>query len=236
MTAPITPTSLTPQRATWGQLISTMLLVLAALGAVLYGAIALGIALGWMGRPESRVAVFLAGSALGELAAFAVLTWRLHRRGGSLRDLGWGRATNWRALALGLGIALAYSAYTTLNPQVRPHLLEVSALKLLAVGVAIVAGVVEETIFRGYVMTMLGRMGYGVLIQIVLSGLVFALVHFYGFLDPVSLLIVQGSTLALGLALAITYVVGRRSLTPVILSHALIDSIIEPWLILSFFH
>jgi membrane protease YdiL (CAAX protease family) len=41
----------------------------------------------------------------------------------------------------------------------------------------VVAGLVEETICRGYVMTTLGRMGYGLVVQVLLSGLFFALVH-----------------------------------------------------------
>ena len=49
------------------------------------------------------------------------------------------------------------------------------------------------------------------------------------------MLVVQGLTFLLGIALAMTYVIGKRSLTPVIISHALIDVIIEPWLLLSFF-
>ncbi len=45
----------------------------------------------------------------------------------------------------------------------------------------------------------------------------------------------QGLTFLLGVALAISYIVGKRSLTPVIISHALIDMVIEPWLFVSFF-
>ena len=45
---------------------------------------------------------------------------------------------------------------------------------------------------------------------------------------------VQGLTFLLGVALAITYIVGKRSLTLVIISHALIDMVIEPWLFISF--
>jgi hypothetical protein len=74
------------------------------------------------------------GSIIGELAAFGLLVWQLHRRGQTLRDIGWGQPTRWWAIA------------------------------------------------------------------------------------P-----------------AITYIVGKRSLTPVIISHALIDMIIEPWLFVSFF-
>ena len=103
-------------------------------------------------------------------------------------------------------------------------------------GAAVVAGLVEETICRGYVMTTLGRMGYGLVVQVLLSGLFFALVHFYAFAAPLSVLLVQGLTFVHGVALVMTYVIGKRSLTPVIISHALIDVIIEPWLLLSFFH
>ena len=98
-----------------------------------------------------------------------------------------------------------------------------------------VAGLVEETIFRGYVMTTLGRMGYGLVVQVLLSGLFFALAHFYAFANPLSLLVVRGFTFLLGVALAMTYVIGKRSLTPVIISHTLIDMAIEPWLLLGFF-
>ncbi len=229
-----TPSTNLP-RESWGRLISTLLLVLAVLGVVVYGAIALGIAFGWMRQPANRVAIFLLGSALGELAAFGLLVWLLHRRGSRLRDLGLGQPTRWWALALGIGIAIVYSAFTALNPRIGSHLLEFSLLKLLAIVAAVVAGLVEETVFRGYVMTTLGRMGYGLVVQILLSGLFFALAHFYAFVAPLSLLVVQGLTFLLGVALAITYAIGKRSLTPVIISHALIDIFIEPWLLLSFF-
>ena len=55
------------------------------------------------------------------------------------------------------------------------------------------------------------------------------------FAAPLSVLVVQGLTFVLGVALATTYVIGKRSLTPVIISHSLIDVLIEPWLLLSFF-
>lgn len=219
----------TPLRESWGRLIGTLVLVV--LGVVLYGTIALG----RMRQPPSRVATLLIGTTVGELAAFGILVWLLHRRGRRLRDLGWGKPTRCGAIALGIGIAIVYTTNTALNPHVGSHLLEFSWLKPLAIGAAVVAGLVEETIFRGYVMTTLGRMGYGLVVQVLLSGLLFALLHFYAFAAPLSLLVVQGLTFVLGVALATTYVIGKRSLTPDIISHALIDVIIEPWLLLSFF-
>src|SRR5215469_1393647 len=196
-----------PPRESWGRLIGTLLLVLAVLGIVLYGTIALSIKLGTMHQPTSRVATLLIGTTIGELAAFGVLVWLLHRRGSKLRDLGWGQPTRWGAIALGIGIALVYSTFTALtNPHVGLHLLEFSWLKLLAIGAAVVAGLVEETIFRGYVMTTLGRMGYGLVVQVMLSALFFALAHFYAFSTPFTVLVVQGLTFVLGVALAMTYV------------------------------
>jgi hypothetical protein len=123
-------------RESWGRLIGTLFLILAVLGIVVFGAFALGIAFGWTRQPANRVAIFLVGSTLGELAAFGLLAWLLHQRGSKLRDLGLGQPTRWRALAFGLGIAIVYSAYTALNPHVGTHLLELSWLKVLAIGAA----------------------------------------------------------------------------------------------------
>lgn len=137
---------------------------------------------------------------------------------------------------LGIGVALLYSGFTAFtNPVIAHHLLEISLFKLVGIAAAVVAGVVEETIFRGYVMTTLGRMGYGLVIQVLLSGLSFAFFHLYAFTNLLTIFLVQGFTFLLGVALAITYQLGKRSLTPVIISHALIDIILEPWLFLSFF-
>jgi membrane protease YdiL (CAAX protease family) len=223
------------QRETWGRLISTILLALVPIGVFTYGALALVIAAGWARLPANRVAAFLIGAAVGELAALGLVAWRLHRRGRTLRDLGWGRSTNWQAIVLGVVVAVVYSGWTVLNLHLGSHLLEFSWLKLIAIVVALVAGVVEETIFRGYVMTSLADMGYGLFVQTLLSGLLFGLVHFYGFGGLSAALAVQGVTLLLGIALAIIYLIGKRSLTPVIIGHALIDLIVEPWLLLTFF-
>ncbi len=100
---------------------------------------------------------------------------------------------------------------------------------------ALVAGLVEETIFRGYLMTSLDGMGRGRMTQVLVSGAAFAIAHFYAFVSPAALLATFAATFVLGAALAVTYLVGNRSLTPVIFSHALVDLVIEPWLLLGFF-
>jgi membrane protease YdiL (CAAX protease family) len=96
-----------------------------------------------------------------------LLLRRLHQHGKTLRDLGWGRPTSYRSFALAIGIAILYSGYTILgNPLIARHLLEISAFKLIGIGAAVVAGMVEETVFRGYVMTTLNAMGYRQVVQV----------------------------------------------------------------------
>lgn len=96
-------------------------------------------------------------------------------------------------------------------------------------------GLVEETIFRGYLMTSLNDLGRGRATLVLVSGAVFTAAHFHAFSSPASILAAFGATLVLGAALAAVYLAGKRSLTPVIVSHALVDMIIEPWLLLGFF-
>lgn len=218
------------------QVLGTLLALLAVIGGVTSAAFAAAAAFGWLARPETRLAAFLVGASVSELAALVVLAWRLHRRGTSLRALGLGQATNWRGMALGLVVALVYSGLTAaFNPAVGPNLLRLIHLKGLAVFAALVAALVEETIFRGYLMTSLNDLGRGRVTQMLVSGAAFAAAHIYAFGSPASMLATFGATLVLGAALAVVYLVGSRSLTPVIVSHALVDMVIEPWLLLGFF-
>jgi len=225
----------TTVKPSWRQVIGTLFVLLAIIGGGAYGTFAVAQPLGWLARPETRLAAFLIGVIVGELAAFGVLAWWLRRRGTSLRALGLGRRTNWRGVALGLVVAAAYCGVTALNPTVGHNLLRFTLLKGLAVVAALVAGLVEETIFRGYLVTSLDGMGRGRVTQVIVSGAAFALAHIYGFVSPVALLASVGFTFALGAALAVTYLVGNRSLTPAIVGHALVDLVIEPWLLLGFF-
>lgn len=216
-------------------MIGVLALMLAIIGVFSYGAFVVAAPLGWLAQPQSRVAVFLGGAVIGELAAFGALAGLLRRRGQSLRTLGLGKRTNWRGLVLALLVAGVYCAITALNPAVGSHLTQFIPLKLLAVVAALVAGLVEETIFRGYVMTTLAASRRGPVAQVVVSGVCFAIAHFYAFVSPVTLLVTFGMTFALGVGLAVAYLLGGRSLTPAIIGHALVDLVIEPWLLLGFF-
>ncbi len=222
-------------RESWGRLARNMLIVLAVIGGFTYAAFPIAALFGWLAHPEGRVAVFLAGSIVGEWAALGVMLWIGRGQSMTLRDLGWGRPTSWGALGLGVLVAAIYCAMTSANPQVGLRLIEWSPLKLLALVAALTAGIVEETVFRGYVVTVLGRMNYPAATQVLVSGLVFALAHVYGFASAFAYVISLGLTFMLGIALGIVYLAGKESLTPVILSHVLIDAVIEPWLLLGLF-
>ena len=160
---------------------------------------------------------------------------------GFLRDLGFfsgpgGTAFGW---ALALAVAFAYAAFTVRNiPLVRRYWRALAAVKLLAVGVAFPAAIVEEAFFRRLVMDSLLANGSGPAIQVLASGLVFGAAH--GVWGIVTGRIVAGvgamvATGTVGIALAVVYVVGERSLAPPIVSHFLITATIQPGIMFAAF-
>jgi membrane protease YdiL (CAAX protease family) len=62
-------------------------------------------------------------------------------------------------------------------PSVRANLLKPSILKVLALAVAVAAGLCDEGIFRKLLMDWEARAGYGAALQILSSGLAFGVAH-----------------------------------------------------------
>jgi uncharacterized protein len=133
--------------------------------------------------------------------------------------------------------AITYVFYTMkVIPLVFAKQQEISLFKLLGILSAVVGGIVEEVFFRRWFMDKLMLGGFTSIIQIILSGLTFGLAHTswilakrdFRFALPAIL-----STSVLGIFLAIIYLVGGRNLGPCIFAHAMINTIIEPWLMLS---
>lgn len=175
---------------------------------------------------RGRTLVGLGGTLAAELVLFFFLLRWLKVQGRSLKDLGWGRPTTLPAIVLGLVFALGYAIYTLSNPLIGPHATEISLFKLAGIVVGVVGAMVEECVFRGYIISELERIKVSTLTQILVSGVSFGIIH-VGF-DLIGVLL----TFIMGVVMATAYVVGRRSLTPSIVSHALINVIIEPWLLL----
>ena len=134
-------------------------------------------------------------------------------------------------------LAIAYVVYTfRVIPFVRAMQHEISFLKLVGIVSAIVGGIVEEAVFRRWLMDYLMYAGVGSVIQVASSGVIFGLAH-------TSWLLAKGelrfafpailSTAVLGALLATIYLLGGRNLGPCIFAHVLINIVIEPWLLLS---
>lgn len=176
----------------------------------------------------------LAGAALGEGSAFAWIAYRTKARGYELGWLGWGKQTTATGIAAGLLVAALYCGGSVASqPGAAGELLRVGPLKLLAVVAAGAAALFEETFFRGLLMNRLRASGRGPAVQVVISGVAFGMAHgLWGLMAPQQTLGFIAFTTVLGLALAGVFLLGRRSLTPVILSHFVIDAVLEPWLLL----
>jgi uncharacterized protein len=133
--------------------------------------------------------------------------------------------------------AIAYVLYTMrVIPLVLAKQKEISLLKLVGIIASLVGGIVEEVFFRRWAMDMLMSRGVGPIFQVIISGIAFGLAHSswlllkrdLRFAIPAIL-----STSALGILLAIIYLMGGRNLGPCILAHVAINVVIEPWLMLS---
>jgi membrane protease YdiL (CAAX protease family) len=140
----------------------------------------------------------------------------------------------WLAWGLALVISALYVWSTRSIGDVREHMFRPSGLKAVAVVTALVAGIVEEVIFRRWVMDYLDQAGYGVVVQVLASGLTFGLVHLlWGIRNLAAGVNAALSTGLLGIGLAVVYLVGGRSLAPCVVAHFVINALIEPGLMLA---
>jgi membrane protease YdiL (CAAX protease family) len=155
-----------------------------------------------------------------------------------LRYLGFaaGRAGEWPGWAAAAATVVLFVGYAQRLPSVRANLVKPSGLKALAIAVAVAAGILEEVIFRKWVMDWALAQGWGAVAQVVASGLSFGAVHaIWGLMgkSPRAALGAMIATGALGTLLGIVYLLGGRSLAPCIAAHFLINVFIEPGLVLA---
>jgi membrane protease YdiL (CAAX protease family) len=134
-------------------------------------------------------------------------------------------------------VTALYVAIAARLPSVRENLFRISWLKLLALAVAISAGILEEIVFRRWLMNHLqDRHHAGIIVQIAISGVAFGLAHGVWGLMGKSVRAAIGATVAtgiLGIGLAIVFVASGRNLAPCIVAHFLINLLIEPGLVLA---
>lgn len=133
-------------------------------------------------------------------------------------------------------VTISYVMYTfRVIPFVQKMQREISLFKMIGL-MTIVGGIMEEVIFRRWLMDSLMKLGYGVIIQVIVSGLAFGLAHITWGLFSKEKQFLKGAfvaTMFLGFGLAIVYLIGNRNIGPCIISHSFINMIIEPWLVLA---
>jgi membrane protease YdiL (CAAX protease family) len=172
-------------------------------------------------------AITLGGVLIAELVALGATMAYYRRKGITLGQLGWSMPRNTGAvIALSLAVALLYSGFTLRIPQIKENITEISLLKLWGVFVGILAALMEEVIFRGYIMARLQQVRISPLVQVLFTSVAFALLHLgFGFVGILC-------TLVVGVALGGLYLLGQRNLLGPALCHSGINAVVEPWLLL----
>lgn len=159
-----------------------------------------------------------------------IIVWQ-RSRGSSLAELGWGRPTSVSALILAVLMGAAYlssSAFAAhyVLPGVDVTAFHWSRVALLPVGLFLAIG--EETMMRGFFMTELQKARVATWLQIVASGVCSAVYHalqnptLIGFIPAFVLFSMHAGL----------YVLGKRSLTPVIITHSIYHILGEPYLLM----
>jgi hypothetical protein len=190
---------------------------------------------------RERVAVEALSGVVLNWTMFAVCVLVLQLRGQTLRDIGWRRAATRRSWILAVVVAALMAGSALASFGKAALLLTDWSFYRLSLGVVLggSAGICLETIFRGFVMTQARDAGLPLTLQITLSAVLFALAlnrmawsGFPGHPDVWAVVGTTASSTVLGVAFAIIYVIGNRSLTPAIAAHAAIDMVVEPGMIL----
>jgi uncharacterized protein len=148
-----------------------------------------------------------------------------------------GTLAPWYVWILALLIAIGYVFYTfKAIPLVNKMQREISMFKLTGLFAGLAAGIIEELVFRRWLMDSAMNHGTGIIPQIIISGVAFGFAHtawgMFGRNRKFGLVAFSATTV-LGFSLAIVYAVGQRNIGPCIVAHCLISMIIEPWLMLA---
>lgn len=190
--------------------------------------------------PREIVAMRAVSSIVLVWALFGTAYVLIRLRGQTLQSIGWKVSSSIWGWLLGFAFGVLYAGFVVMGMMQAgaPVLTDWSLFRILvALGIGFSAGICEETVFRGFVMTQARDGGAHWTLQILLSALLFGLAHMgwggvSGHIEIHQMIGAVASTAILGLMLAIVYLASGRSLTPPIIAHATIDFVIEPWLLL----
>lgn len=196
--------------------------------------------------PREIVAFRLAAGLPFSWLALGGTVLILRLRGKRLSDIGWGRPASiwgWIGAALVLSFFLISSfrgpachGLCFIDPKA--WLSDWSLFRTAtSVAIGVTAGICEETAFRGFVMSEARDGGAPLPVQVLMAGTLFGLAHagiagLSGRFDPIAAVSIIASTTVFGVLFAIVYLLGRRSLTPVIVAHGIFAFTTEPWMLL----
>jgi membrane protease YdiL (CAAX protease family) len=187
--------------------------------------------------PRARATIELTCAMLGEIVVLVLLVVYLRRRGIALRQLGLWASSPARGWTTAAAVAALFIAFNLALPlRNEQNLGEISLFHIYnSLTAGVIAGLVEEILFRGFTMTTLAEAGFGKAAQVAISATLYGLVHSaWGFTSGMLTMQMVGGavigTTVFGVFCSIVYLVSRRSLMPVIAAHAAVDFVIEPWL------
>jgi membrane protease YdiL (CAAX protease family) len=142
-----------------------------------------------------------------------------------------GTALSW---ALALVVVVLYCFSAAKISEVKSYMFKIDRLKVVAIVAAVFAGIMEEVIYRKWIMDYLESQDFSFILQVILSGLAFGMIHLlWGIKNIKAGVNAFISTSLLGFALAIVYLVSDRSLAPCIVAHSIITALIEPGLLIA---
>lgn len=184
-----------------------------------------------------RQSLSLEGSIIGMLVwflvAFSIIIAAILRLSGmSLRELlsyvGVGAPSRTGANIAGvvIGVLMAASFFASIS-QFDPNanIAQINGFRILTALLAAVGTVLEDIITRGWLMNQLRELRIPNWVQAVASALLFALYHTVWGFNIFAFI----ASVVLGLIMAGLFLWGKRSLTPVIIAHALTVLIAEPF-------
>jgi membrane protease YdiL (CAAX protease family) len=192
---------------------------------------AAGLVAGWLQLP------LLWGAAMTQLAILLVFIIFAFADGDGMRSFGLTSA--WKGYDAGIivGVIAVHLLGSVLTAQVLVKMgliktegtaaaallkafgaYDAGTFLLIALLLALMAGVGEELLFRGYLITRLEKLGIGAWGSILLSALIFGLVHWPGYGLPLAL----SKAVWFGIPTGIAFWY-RRNLGPLVVAHALVD-------------
>lgn len=188
------------------------------------------------GSAEQRFLLWIFGGVIVEWVFVVAVWFVLRTRGSSFKDIGAWRLGTWPAWVVALLFA-ALSIGSNLRFLPRMHIPITYAFMppgfhlVAALLLGITAGFCEEVLFRAFLMTEFANAGYSKAMQVLMPGLAFGLAH-AGYLNQGLLpwLGIMLPTAFLGMMWGIAYILGRRSLFPVVVAHFLNDATALPWI------